>query len=160
MEITQEKKTEIYEAYNKKVLSYVRGKVNDQYMAEDICSDVFIKVFEKLDTFDESKASLSTWIYTIARNKVIDFYRKNKLTEEVPEDMTTDDDILEDMCEKEDLQLLANALERLDDREKHIIIGHYYHNKKLKDLAEELNISYSYIKLLHNETLKKLKKYI
>ena len=157
MEITQERKTEIYEQYGNKVLCYMRSKVNDQYTAEDLCSEVFLKVYEKIDTFDENKASISTWIYTIARNNVIDFYRKNKITEEVPEELANDDDPLGELCENETLNSLAAALEKLDERDRHIVIGRYYKNMKLKDLAEEMNISYSYIKILHNDVLKKLK---
>lgn len=160
MDLSNEKKTEIYEQYSKKVLNYIWGKVGDQYLAEDLCADVFLKVYEKIDTFDESKASISTWIYTIAHNVVIDQYRRNRPTEEVPEDMASNEDILEGMCNNETLEALAAALEKLDDRERHLIIARYYNNESLKDIAVELDVSYSYIKILHNNALKKMKKYL
>lgn len=160
MDLSNEKKTEIYEQHSKKVLNYIWGKVGDQYLAEDLCADVFLKVYEKIDTFDESKASISTWIYTIAHNVVIDQYRRNRPTEEVPEDMASNEDILEGMCNNETLEALAAALEKLDDRERHLIIARYYNNESLKDIAVELDVSYSYIKILHNNALKKMKKYL
>ena len=48
----------IYRDYHGKVLSYIRAKINSPQDAEDIAADVFLKVCEKLDTFDETKASL------------------------------------------------------------------------------------------------------
>ena len=158
MVITEELKTKIYQDYAKKVQSYIWSKVGDQYVAEDLCSEVFLKVYSKLDTFDDSKASISTWIYTIAHNQVIDYYRQNKVTEEVPEELTGDDDPLADVCNEESLSELAAALKQLDDRERCVLIGRYYDNKSLKDLAAELDISYSYIKIIQTNALKKMKK--
>lgn len=160
MDLSNEKKTEIYEQYSKKVLSYIRGKVGDAYLAEDLCADVFLKVYEKIDTFDESKASISTWIYTIAHNVVIDQYRRTRPTEEVPEDMAADDDPLAEMCNNETLNALADALKKLDDRERHLIIARYYNNDSLKNIAEDLDVSYSYVKILHNNALKKMKNFL
>ena len=56
---------DIYLAYQDKVSAYIRGKVDHHQDAEDLVSQVFEKVYGKLHTFDETKASLSTWIYTV-----------------------------------------------------------------------------------------------
>ena len=66
---------DIYLSYHDKVSSYIRGKVDHHQDAEDLVSQVFEKVYGKLHTFDETKASQSTWIYTITRNTVTDYYR-------------------------------------------------------------------------------------
>lgn len=160
MKITEEYKTEIYENYSPKVLSYIWGKVGDKFTAEDLCSEVFVKVLSKIDTFDDTKASISTWIYTIAHNQVIDYYRKNRITEEVPEEISTDDDLLGSVCNEETLSELALALKKLDERERIIIVERYYNNESLKDIAQQLDISYSYVKILHNNALKKMKNYL
>ena len=59
---------EIYEQFRPKVFSYLYYKINDYYEAEDITEDVFLKVFKRLDTFDETKSSLNTWIFNITKN--------------------------------------------------------------------------------------------
>lgn len=150
-------KTQLYEEYHMKVLRYIQSKVNDYYLAEDLCSDVFVKVYEKIDTFDEKKASLSTWIFTITRNKLIDYYRTRKVTVEVPEDLTYD--VEDDEVNEEALETLASALEKLDDRSRKLVIMHYYEGRTLKEIAEELDISYIYAKVLHQKVLNKLKNY-
>ena len=85
---------EIYLQYKDKVLGYIRNHVNSPEDAEDLCSDVFIKIYSKLDTFDETKASLSTWIYAMTSNTVIDFYRTNHVHSEIPEDLAEEGDVL------------------------------------------------------------------
>ena len=152
-------KTKIYEDYHSKVLGYVVNQINDFHMAEDLTSDIFVKVYEKIDTFDESKASISTWIFTITRNKLIDYYRTRKVMVEVPETLTyeeDDDGILTD----EALDKLAVALENINDRDRKIIVEHYYQNKTLKEIAEDMGLSYVYVKILHQKALFKLKNYI
>ena len=70
---------DIYLAYQDKVSAYIRGKVDHHQDAEDLVSQVFEKVYGKLHTFDETKASLSTWIYTITCNTVTDYYRTRRI---------------------------------------------------------------------------------
>lgn len=69
----------IYDDNHKIVLSYVANKLNDYTLAEEITNDVFIKLSKCLDTYNEDKASILTWIMTFAKNAVIDQYRKHKL---------------------------------------------------------------------------------
>ena len=150
-------KNKLYEDYHMKVLRYINSQVNDYYLAEDLCSDVFVKVYEKLDSFDDSKASISTWIFTITRNKLIDYYRTRKVMVEIPETLTYEEDYGD--VDEEMLENLAVALKNLDERSRKLIVKHYYEGQKLKDIAEELDISYPYAKILHKKALFKLKKY-
>lgn len=155
----EEMKADIYSSYYKKVLSYLNGKVNDSFLAEEICSDVFLKVFEKLDTFDETKASVSTWIFTITRNTLTDYFRTRRVFSEIPEDLPAESDIEEAYCREETLETLADALEALPERERDLIILHYYSGKTLKETADQMGISYAYVKILHNKALAAMKRY-
>ena len=69
----------IYEDNHRTVLSFVAQKVNDYTLAEEITNDVFIKLSKCLDSFNEEKATMITWIMFMAKNTVIDQYRKRKL---------------------------------------------------------------------------------
>lgn len=147
----------IYIEYKDKVTGYVRGKISNPHEAEDIVSDVFMKALKGLSGFDESKASISTWIYTITRNTVTDYFRTKKNFCEIPEELCTGSDTEENLLNMETLDRLADALSRLDRRERDIIILHYYGGKTLKDTANQMGVSYSYIKLLHSKALKTLR---
>lgn len=150
-------KSEIYEKYHQKVLNYIYMKTSNHVVAEDLCGDVFVKVYENLEKYDCEKAAVSTWVYTIAHNIVIDYYRTNKVYAELEETQAVTDNVLEDVCCEETLRELACALGKLDQTERDIIILHYYKGLKLKEIGEALGISYSYTKLLHKKALGELK---
>lgn len=157
--ITEERKTEIYGDYSSRIFGYINSRVNNPVIAEDLCSDVFLKVYEKLDTFDEGKASLSTWIYTIARNRLTDYYRTRRITEEIPEALADENNVEESVIGGEMLEILADALEALPERERDLIVLRYYSGLTLKETGERLGISYAYVKVLHNRALAKMKNF-
>lgn len=150
----------VYLDYRDKVRRYISGKVRNIHDIEDLTSDVFVKVYEKLEKFDGEKASVSTWVYTITRNTVIDFYRTNKTCEELPETLVSDDGVDENVIKEESLSELCDALESLDERSRDLIIFHYYKGLTLKEIAEKMSISYSYAKLLQNNALARLKDFL
>lgn len=157
--MTDTEKTAIYTDFYQKVLNYVNSKVQNMTQAEDLTSDIFLKIYEKLDTFDESKSSLSTWIFTITRNTLTDYYRTRKVFSEVPEDFRDDTCIDDELCTSETLETLADALESLDERERDLIILRYYKGMTLTEIAERMDISYSYVKILHNKALSGMRGY-
>ena len=150
---------EIYAEYKDKVFGYLRSHLGNNDTAEDLCSDVFLKICEKLDTFDESKASMSTWVFTITRNTLTDYYRTRRVTSEVPETLADGTSIEDDAEDAEALKALAAALGKLDKRERDIIVWHYYSGVTLIDIADRLGISYTYAKVLHAKALDELKKH-
>lgn len=151
-------KEKIYREYYEKVFGYILSKINNVQDAEDLSSEVFLKVYAKLNTFDKNKASLSTWIYTVTRNTLTDYYRTRKVFSEIPEDAADETSVADEICNAEMLENLADALETLDKRELDIIILRYYSGKTLKEISERLDISYSYVKILQNKALEHLRK--
>ncbi|MBE5834266.1 MAG: sigma-70 family RNA polymerase sigma factor [Butyrivibrio sp.] len=149
---------QIYREYDKKVLNYIRTRVSNLQDAEDIHTDVFTKVLQNLNTFDESKASISTWIYTIAHNKVIDFYRVNH--ESLPLELDTlgeAEPSYEENMGDDTLDILADALAKLSEKDRSIIILSYYGDYTLKETAEKMGISYNSCKMHHKAALEQLK---
>ena len=151
---------QVYQTYSGRIMSYIRPRINNPADAEDLHSIIFTKVFEKFSSFDQSKASVSTWIYTIARNTLIDFFRTRKIHEELGDDDIVEEDAFQGILDEETLDELASALEKLPQRERDLIILHYYHNMQLKEIALKLRMSYSNCKLVHSKALMKLRQYL
>ena len=149
---------ELYREYRDKLLYYINGKVHSPDDAEDILSEVFIKVTRFNDSFDAQKASVQTWLYSIARNAVVDYYRRSKEFTELPEDIPLDSDIEEGVLEEETLDELAQALESMAPELRELIVLHYYSGLSLTEISERMDISYGRIKLLHQKALAMLKK--
>ena len=147
-------KEQIYKDYKDKVFAYIRNHVNSIADAEDLCEDVFVKIFEKIDTYDESKSRLSTWIYSVTSNTVIDFYRTNHISSEIPEDLSDEkSSIEEDYLDQENLEALAGALRELPQEQMDIIVLRYYKGYTLQEVAEKMSLSYGITKLRHREAL-------
>ncbi|WP_024864930.1 RNA polymerase sigma factor [Butyrivibrio sp. FCS014] len=150
-------KEEIYLQYKDKVFAYIRNHVNSPEDAEDLCADVFVKIYQKLDTYDSSKASISTWIYSVTSNTVIDFYRTNHIHSEIPEDLTDErSTVEEEVLSQENLSLLAKALKDLPQEQMDIIVLRYYKGYTLQEVAELMHLSYGVTKLRHREALGRL----
>lgn len=156
--MTTVEQEQIYTQYRDKVLRYLCGKVNDLQLAEELCSDVFLKVYEKLDVFDPAKASISTWIYTITRNTLTDYFRTRRIFSEIPETLDDGTSLEESYCDQELLEHLADALEKLEERQRDIIILHYYSGYTLKEVGAKMGLSYAYIKALHSKALSAMRK--
>ena len=145
---------QIYLQYHDKVRAYVRGKIQDPHDVEDLVSAVFMKIVQKLDSYDPAKASVSTWVYTITRNTVTDHFRTRRtlveledyVVDEQPEELTDDA-----------LDSLADALLALKERERDLIVLHYYTGHTLKEVAEMMGMSYINAKVIHKKALESLR---
>jgi RNA polymerase sigma factor (sigma-70 family) len=68
----------LYKTYYKEIYNHIFFKINyKKEIAEEITNDVFLKANEHLLNYDVYKAGVRTWLYTITKNKIIDFYRAN-----------------------------------------------------------------------------------
>lgn len=66
----------IYDQHYQAVFNYIFYRVGDAPLAEDLTADVFVRLVEKIHTFIPNKPILA-WLYTIARNRVIDHHRRH-----------------------------------------------------------------------------------
>ena len=142
---------QIYEEFQPKVRAYVRDKIHDPHDAEDLVSAVFMKVVQKLDTFDPAKASVSTWVYTITRNTVTDYFRTRRSMVAFEDYMVDETELTDDA-----LDSLADALMSLKDKERDLIVLHYYSGHTLKTVAEMMGMSYINAKVIHKKALTSL----
>ena len=155
--VTGTNQDSVYLDYKDKITAYVRSRIENKYDVEDIVSTVFLKIYQKIDSFDESKASLSTWIYTITRNTVIDYFREIKTHIEFLDEIEADTLSADSLVDDELLEDLAYALETLSERERDLIILHYYKGYTLKRISEMMDMSYINAKLIHTKALSMLR---
>jgi len=151
-------KEQLYADYHDKIFGYLYHAVNNTAIAEDLCSEVLVKVFRKLDSFDESKSKLSTWIYNVTRNTLYDYFRTRHKCYELYEDIPCDD-VDEILDYEAELEILARALASLKDLEREIIVEKYYRHNTLQDIAVDLGLSYFLVRSIHKTGLKKIRNF-
>lgn len=78
MNRSKEKEIEnLYESFRKPLLRFISNKVSDTHSAEEILNDVFFRAANSIDTLKE-KTKVKSWLYKIASNQIIDYYRRRK----------------------------------------------------------------------------------
>jgi len=161
-ETSSEAYAALYEQFMPKVYRYISFRIRDDHMVEDLTSTVFEKAFTKFDRFNPQKASFSTWIFTIARNTVIDHYRVYKKDEylnsekitNAPADYPSPED---EAIKTENTRRLRVFLARLNKREQEAIILKYSNGMSNREIAEVLNLTETNVGSILCRTIRKLR---
>ena len=135
----------VYKEYKHTIYSYVLFRVgHDRDLTEDVVSDVFLKAYRSYDRYNSNYA-LSTWLFTIARNTLIDYYRKGRETIDIDAIEVHDESdalyqlLLRDISERD----LEEAVAALPEAQRQCIEGQFFNGKTAKEVAEELGISHA-----------------
>jgi RNA polymerase sigma-70 factor (ECF subfamily) len=131
----------IWKEYHHKLLGFIRKRVNDKFVAEDILQDVFIKILNKIDTLRED-SKIQNWLYQLTRNAIIDYYRVNKIKEELPDSLMDEDHNTESAAE-EMKSCIMPVINSLDEKYREAILLTEMEGLSQKKLATKLNLSYT-----------------
>ena len=149
---------ELYASYREKVMGFFLSRLRSREDAEDLCSEVFLNAIRALPDFDETKASLSTWLYTISRNTLTDHLRRQSTWEELSPEPLENASAQAQTVREDTLRELAAALRELDREQRDIVILHYYNGYSLVEVAERMGLSYGAVKLRHTKALEALRR--
>ena len=131
--------------------------------AEELTQEVLSLVWSKSNKYNPEKSAVSTWIYTIARNKMIDFYRKNKSLEYKEEDIREylyNPNHSNEILETEIKDQVDKINKELNDDQRKMIKMNFFENKSHKKIAEELEIPLGTVKSRIRHILIKLQRLI
>ena len=138
--------------------------VASKYLAdpEDVkecVNDVFTQVYLHRAEFSPEKGSLASWIGTIARNRAISRYRKQRKDLTLPEDgAETEQSGPDTTAELEQAMDVEQAISQLSDTDQQIIRMKYYGGMSIAEIAETLHIPYETAKKRHTRSIKQLRK--
>lgn len=138
---------ELYEHFFTRIYNLIYVRVKNAAIADDIVSDVFIKMVEHLAEFDSDKASFATWLSRIATRTLTDYYRWQSHRQNVEWDDVFSPAVDEkerpegQLLQKEGKSELLLALGKLSEREQRIIELKYWGELSNKEIAAALEIS-------------------
>ncbi len=148
----------ILNLYKGRIFSYVLRLVKNYDDAEEITFETFIRCFKSLKSFDTSK-SLCSWLFTIAHNLVVDFFRKQKIEYEyLDESYSASVDFREKFEAEKRLKELEIALGQLVPIDREIVILFHREELSYQEISNILNLPVSTIKTRLHRARKKLKK--
>lgn len=155
---TEEELVAVYHTFYPKVYNYFRCHILWDVQAQDLTGEVFLRVAAMFRHYDERRASISTWIFTIAKNVLIDYYRKRKYqTEDLNNQIAASGEFIDDLIREEQCIILKKALQLLSQKERDIIAMKYTLEMKHTEIAQVLGISVSNVGTIHFRAIQKLK---
>ena len=154
----QEAFARLLKKYRDQIYNLVYRMVNKPQEVEDLTQEAFIKAFAALHTFNDEYA-FSTWLYKIATNNCIDWLRKRKLNTfsidkplhagdgeyhfEIPDSSYIPD---QDIISRQQKLTIQEAIEKLPDKYRRVIIMRHVEEKSYEDIAIELSLPLGTVK--------------
>jgi len=151
----------LYRQYLPKIFRYISYKINDTHTAEDLTSAVFDKALTKFESYSADKAAFSTWIFAIARNTVIDYFRVNKNSRTSPlEGIQVEMESAspeEEVIRSEEDKILKKCIARLSASEQEIISLKFGAEFTNRQIAKTVGLSESNVGVIIYRTVRKLR---
>ena len=150
------------------IFDFIAPKINAYYIknnlsieqAEELTQEVLSTIWLKAEQFNPEKSKFITWSFTIARNKKIDFYRKNQKNVANEEDIR---DFLYNENKLDDYEIestIKDITKDLDENQKKLIKMSFFEQKSHKNIAAELEIPLGTVKSRIRASLNKMQKHI
>ena len=151
--------TILYDQYVDKIYRFIYYKTHHKETAEDLTSVAFVKALNSFSSFDQNKGGFSAWIYKIARNTVIDFYRSKKTLINIDDvwDLSDNQDIEREVDASLKLAEVKKYLKNLSSEQRDVIILRVWEGLSYKEIAAVLGKSENSCKMMFFRTIKKLK---
>ncbi|HTS69777.1 MAG TPA: RNA polymerase sigma factor [Terriglobia bacterium] len=146
----------LLKVYTRKIYSFCYRFTGRAEEAEDLTQEVFIKVFQTLRSFDAAQGSFSTWLHRVARNHLVDHYRrtkKDRITDSIDDDLGTIEEKpspgsgpaahVEDRERKE---LIQRALDRLSPDLREAVVLRDLHDLDYLEISQVLGVPQGTVK--------------
>lgn len=151
----------LYDHYQPQIYRFIMLKTGRREEAEDLTHQVFLHALEHIKNYKDLGFPFSAWLYQIARNRIIDYYRtrKNSVSlQDAEEEAIAEGDPETDASDNLELQELRTAIGKLKPEYQDVVILRFVEEVPIKDVALSIGKSEGAVKLLQYRALKQLKK--
>jgi len=159
--LEEEALSSLYSTYYPKIYNYGLLHLGNIQAAEDLASEVILKVLQSLNRYQFTGTPFSAWVFRIARNKVIDLRRRNKrwrevgLTESLAASQTSPETLAELALDRKHLE---RALQHLTEEQRQVIILKFIEGFNNTSVSHILRRSEGAVRLLQHRALKSLRR--
>lgn len=137
----------LVERWWNKIFAFISFKIRNYDEAKELVQEVFLKIYLKLESFDSS-FKFSTWAFKIAQNLTIDYLRKQHITKTELSDKSaiTFKNPLSNLIESEENKKIWDAVEKLPEEFKEVIILRHLQELSYEEIAKILNLKLGTVK--------------
>ncbi len=153
----------LYDLFLDRVYRFIYYRVNRREDAEDLTEQIFVKVFEGLPEYQDAGLPFEAWLFRVARNHLIDFYRTHKSHAPLDVAIETANDsasLLDQLDIKLTMENVRESLKKLPDSYREIIILKFIDDRDNEEISKILDKPVAHIRVLQNRAIKALKKII
>lgn len=143
---------DVYEYYAGRIKSFLMGKGMSEEISEELTQEIMLTVWRRAESYDPAKAAASTWLFTIARNRRIDYLRGNsrievELDDEMLDVENTESDSQEKFVSDEQVaKQLERALEKLPQEQRQVMHLSYFRGQSHGAIAKWLDLPIGTVK--------------
>jgi RNA polymerase sigma factor (sigma-70 family) len=151
----------LYDHYSGALLGVIARIIKKEEIAEEILQDVFLKIWDRIDSYDATKGKLFTWMLNIARNQAIDKTRskefsKGKKTDDI-ENLVSKVDRKDYFEQGVEVIGLQEVLKLLPEDQRFVIDQHYLKGYTQAEMSEEFNLPLGTVKTRMRLAMKELR---
>jgi RNA polymerase sigma-70 factor (ECF subfamily) len=149
-----------YEKYIAPIFRFIYFRVKNHQEAEDLTQTVFLKAWKGIGKYKKQNNPFSSWLYTIARNTIIDYWKKKKelnLDEGVSDILDDGSNVLQEIENESDFQQIMESIIVLTEDQQEIIILKFIEDLSNKEISEILSKNEDAVRQLQSRALKSLK---
>jgi RNA polymerase sigma-70 factor (ECF subfamily) len=151
---------ELYDAYVDRIYRYIYYRVSTPEIAQDLTSEVFLRMVEGLPTYQYRELPLLAWLYRIAHARIVDHYRRSRhrVDDEDIEtlNLSTETDLDSAMMTRYHQQEVRNALSLLTDEQQQVIVLRFIEGHSLQKTADLLGKTIGAVKVMQHRALQSL----
>ncbi|MGY8927578.1 MAG: RNA polymerase sigma factor [Flavobacteriales bacterium] len=150
----------LYTKYHEQIFRYIYQRVDDQELAFDVTSQVFVKALNNLHKYEYRGVPFSSWLYRIAKSELYQAFRDRKARKTVNVENMHVFEMIEEFDEddsNENKKKLIDCLANLDYADMQLLELRYFEKRSYREIGEILEITENNAKVKSFRALKKLK---
>lgn len=156
----EEAAEEIFNYFSKIIFRFFMARTSNRNVSEDLTQDVFLKVIAKIDTFDENLGNFTAWIWQIARNSLIDYFRSKKevLVDDLFDESVIfreEDKIKENLEERIKIEKILQEVKKFSEAEQEIFSLHYISDLSYREISAMTGKTEGTLRVIVHRVIKK-----
>ncbi len=153
--------TELYETYFGKLYRYVVARIGNRAEAEDMTQQVFVKAYKSISSYRWRGVPFSAWLFRIAHNLVVDFFRKESKRPTVPleESLVASNDNVQQVVERRlDIERVMAATRQLTEAQREVVSLRFAGGLAIAEVARVMGKSEGAVKALQHSAIAALRR--
>ncbi len=153
--------TQLYEENFDRIYRYIVLKIGDRTEAEDMTQQVFLNALKSISSYKWKGMPFSAWLFRIAHNQIVDYYRKKSRRATVPldESITAGDSDPRKLTERKvEIEQMAQATKKLTKAQQEVISLRFAGDLSIAEAARAMGKSEGAIKALQHSAIAALRK--